>query len=95
MDERFPRYFLIAAALYALSFLLMMGFLILPALQAGLAGYAEFYLYLLLTLLPLLVLSVYTKTPVGKNHVTAFRLFFVASTFVLSMVFLFIVSPLI
>ncbi len=94
MDKRFPRYFLMAAALYALSFLLMSSFMLVPAAVDGMAADAVFLMFLFITLLPLLILVVYMKTSLGKNHGTLFRVSFVASTLALSAVFLFVVSPL-
>lgn len=91
MDGKFPRYLLIALALYAFSFIAIMGFFIIPAAQAGLALYGEFYLYLLLALLPLILLVLYAKT---ESYATIFRLAIVVSTVALSMVFIFVISPL-
>jgi len=95
MDREFPRYLLVAIALYAFSFLLMLGFVILPVLQAGGAAYAEFYFYLLLTLLPLVLIILYIKTEFAAMHGIAFRLGIVVSSLVLSLIFLFVFSPLI
>lgn len=94
MNEKFPRYLLIALALYAFSFIIMMGFFIIPALQDGLAIYGDFYFYLLLTLLPLILFILYVKTEFAANHGMAFRLGMVVSTLALSMFFIFIISPL-
>lgn len=94
MNEKFPRYLLIALALYAFSLIAIMGFFIIPAAQAGLALYGEFYFYLLLTLLPLILFILYMKTEFAANHGMAFRLSIVATTLALSMVFIFIISPL-
>lgn len=91
MDGKFPRYLLIALALYAFSLIAVMGFFIIPAAQAGLALYADFYFYLLLALLPLILLVLYAKT---ESHATIFHLAIVVSTVVLSMVFIFVISPL-
>jgi hypothetical protein len=70
----------------------MLGYVILPVLQAGGAAYAEFYFYLLLTLLPLVLIILYLKTAVNG---IAFRLGIVVSSLVLSLIFLFVFSPLI
>ena len=95
MKQKFPRYLLVAIVLYAFSFLLMLGFVILPVLQAGGAAYAEFYFYLLLTLLPLILIILYLKTKFAAENGIAFRLGIVVSSLVLSLFFLFVFSPLI
>lgn len=95
MDERFPRYLLVALALYGLSFLTMLALFVLPVVQSGLAVYADFYFYLLLMVLPLFFLVPYLTASFGAKHGTAFRLGFVVSTLALSLVYLFIIAPIV
>jgi len=94
MSDKFPRYLHIALCLYALSFFAMLGLFIVPAARIGLTAYADFYFYLLLMFLPLMLFLVYVKAGIGKDYGTVFRLSIVASTVILSLVFIFIIGPL-
>lgn len=95
MNEKFPRYLLVAMTLYGLSLLMMLAFFAVPVIQSGLAVHEGFYFYLLLMVLPLFFLLPYLTTKFAAKHGTAFRLCFVVSTLALSLVYLFIIGPLV
>lgn len=58
--EKYPNYFLSVIVLYALMLLLSIGYFILPSLSFGF-DFTDFYLFLLLIFLPLVLLAVYEK----------------------------------
>lgn len=58
--EKYPNYFLSIIVLYAIMLLAGIGYFVLPSLSFGFS-FADFYLFLLLIFLPLILLVVYEK----------------------------------
>ena len=59
--EKFPNYFLVVVALYAIVLLIGLGYFIIPSISFG-AAYADFLAITLLFFLPLVLLAVYEKS---------------------------------
>lgn len=84
---KFPRYLLIILAAYLAVFLISLVYYVGPAISIGLGYMVEFYISLLILVLPLILSVVYLFTSLG--HDTIFRIVIFVST-IISFIYFFV-----